>query len=148
MAHTLGMFAFSILTGKLVDRWGRGPVILSGSVMLLASFVLAPVDPSTLSLAAALFLLGLGWNFCFVGGSALLSDQLQPAERSRTQGFNDVFIGLASAVGSYGSGLIFDDMGYGVLNLIAAVIILALLTLVIWWSVKHNPSRKKLTNIE
>ena len=148
MAHTLGMFAFSILTGKLVDRWGRAPVILSGVGMLLASFVVAPIDTTTFSLAVALFLLGLGWNFCFVGGSVLLSDQLQPAERSRTQGFNDVFIGLASAVGSYGSGLILAAWGYGTLSLIAAVIVLALLALVLWWSIKHNPSRKKLTSIE
>ncbi|HSG45043.1 MAG TPA: MFS transporter, partial [Anaerolineales bacterium] len=85
-AHTIGMFAFSIVVGRLTDKWGRGPVIFTGSVMLLLSCLMAPLSPDVFPLAVALFFLGLGWNFCFVGGSALLSDQLSPLERSRTQG--------------------------------------------------------------
>lgn len=127
-AHTLGMFAFSILTGQLADRWGRLPVILSGCGLLLVSFALAPISTGTPLLSAALFLLGLGWNFCFVGGSALLSDQLSTAERARAQGFNDVFLGLAAAVASYLSGVIFAAQGYPILNLLGALITLIPLT--------------------
>jgi MFS family permease len=62
--------------------------------------------------AFSLFLLGLGWNFCFVGGSTLLADQLSPAERGRTQSFNDFLVGLAAAAGSLVSGLISARFGY------------------------------------
>ena len=77
----------------------------------------------------ALFLLGLGWNFCFVGGSTLLADQLSPLERSRTQGTNDLFVGLASAFISLSSGFIFNASGYTVIAIIAAA--LALIPLVL-----------------
>ena len=81
-SHTFGMFAFSVLSGRLADRWGRGPVILTGA---FRTFVGLHCRPCRMSFHwRSLFLLGLGWNFCFVGGSALLSDQLSPLERSRT----------------------------------------------------------------
>ena len=73
-------------------------------------------------LALALFLLGVGWNFCFVGGSTLLSDQLSPVERSRTQGTNDLLVGLASAIISLSSGLIFDATNYTVIAVIAGLL--------------------------
>ena len=69
-----------------------------------------------------LFLLGLGWNFCFVGGSTLLSDQLSPVERSRTQGTNDFLVGLASAIISLSSGIIFNATSYLMMAIIAGAL--------------------------
>ena len=60
----------------------------------------------------------MGWNFCFVGGSTLLADQLSPAERARTQGTNDLLVGLAAATGSLTAGITFAALGYA---LVAAV---------------------------
>jgi MFS family permease len=94
-SHVFGMFAFSVVSGRLADRFGRRVVILTGASALGFSCVAAPLSPRVIPLAAALFLLGLGWNFCYVGGSALLADRLQPLERARTQGLNDLLIGLA-----------------------------------------------------
>src|SRR4030095_11364735 len=68
-AHTFGMFAPSIFSGWLLDKIGRGRMILSGSLILLLACATAPLSPDVLPLGVALFLLGLGWNFCFVGGS-------------------------------------------------------------------------------
>ena len=68
-----------------------------------------------------------------MGGSALLSDQLTRGERARTQGFNDLFLGLASALGSLVAGWIFDGGGYGALNATAAVLTLLPLVLLGWW---------------
>jgi MFS family permease len=132
-AHTLGMFAFSILSGRLADSWGRGPVILAGTGTMIASLVLAPVSSSVVPLAVALFLLGLGWNLCFVGGSALLADHLTPKERSRTQGFNDLLIGLVSAIGSLGSGVVFASMGFVTVNLVGVAFVLLVLAVTLWW---------------
>jgi MFS family permease len=132
-SHTFGMFAFSIVSGQLTDRWGRGPVILVGLGTLILSCLLAPLSPEVVPLALALFLLGLGWNFSYVGGSSLLADQLAPGERARAQGFNDLLVGLASAGGSLGSGLIFAAQGYDLVGLIGLVLALVPFGLALWW---------------
>ena len=137
-AHTFGMFAFSILSGRLADRLGRGPVILFGSFTLVLACIAATLSPDVLPLGIALFLLGLGWNFCYVGGSTLLADQLSPVERARTQGFNDLLVGLASAAGSLSSGFIFSALGYNAMALIAAAV--AIIPFVMAWIWQRNRS--------
>ncbi|HEX6271044.1 MAG TPA: MFS transporter [Anaerolineales bacterium] len=133
-AHTIGMYAFSIISGRLSDKWGRGPVIFSGAVMLLLACVSAPLSPDVLPLSISLFFLGLGWNFCFVGGSALLADQLSPLERSRTQGTNDLLVGLASATGSLSSGIVFAATSYMVIPIVAGVLSLVPLVISLLWT--------------
>ncbi len=130
-AHTVGMYAFSAVSGRLADRWGRRPVILVGSVALLASALLAPVSLRLVPLSASLFLLGFGWNFCFVGGSALFSDHVLPAERGQAQGINDLLVNSASAIGSLASGVVFAASGYLAMGLLGAS--LALVPLLLAW---------------
>jgi MFS family permease len=137
-AHTFGMFAFSMVAGRLTDRWGRGPVILSGTAMLVLACALAPLSPDVLPLSIALFLLGVGWNFCYVGGSALLSDQLSPQERAKTQGANDFLIGLATAAASFGSGLMFAGTSYIVIGIVGAVVSLVPMGLTGWWMARKR----------
>jgi MFS family permease len=132
-SHTFGMFAFSVISGRLADKWGRGPVILTGTATLLLACITAPLSPDVFPLAVALFLLGLGWNFCFVGGSALLADQLSPLERSRTQGMNDLLVGLASATGSLGSGIVFAASNYTVIAIVAGVLALIPFLMSLLW---------------
>ena len=131
--HVLGMVAFSILSGRLADRIGRAPVIMSGAVVLVLACLLAPLSPGFVPMTVALFLLGLGWNFCFVGGSSLLADQLSPNERARTQGFNDLLMGLVAACGSFLSGHVFAAVGYGTMGVMTAALSLAPLALAGWW---------------
>ncbi|HNN12048.1 MAG TPA: MFS transporter [Anaerolineales bacterium] len=141
-SHTFGMYAFSIVSGRLADRWGRGPVILTGAATLVLACIAATISPDVLPLGVALFLLGLGWNFCFVGGSTLLADQLSPLERARTQGFNDLLVGLASAVGSLESGFIFASLGYNMMAYVSAAFALVPLVVVILWMTRQNRSLK------
>jgi len=136
-AHVVGMYAFSILSGRLADRFGRGPVIVAGAALLLLAGLTARLSPQVLPLSAALFLLGLGWNFSYVGGSSLLADQLTPAERARTQGVNDLLIGLTSAAGSLGSGIVFAGIGYGAMALAAATAAVIPLSLGAWWQLRR-----------
>jgi MFS family permease len=143
-AHTFGMYAFSVISGRLADKWGRYQVILTGAGVLLLSCLTAPLSPNVLPLAVSLFLLGLGWNFCFVGGSTLLADQLSPAERARTQGANDLFVGLASALGSLSSGLIFAALGYALVAAIGAGLALIPVFLsirMLWFATNHQMSK-------
>ena len=138
-SHTFGMFAFSVISGRLADKWGRGPVILTGASTLLLSCIVAALSPDVFPLAVALFLLGLGWNFCFVGGSALLADQLSPLERSRTQGTNDLLVGLASATGSLGSGIVFAASNYTVIATVAGALALIPFLMSLFW-VRRKPA--------
>lgn len=129
-SHTMGMFAFSVVSGWLSDRWGRKPVATLGAVILLASCALAPLSPNVLPIAFALFLLGLGWNLCYVAGSALLSDALTTAEKGRMQGFNDLVMGGAAASAVMVGGLVLGGAGYTAMATLGFVACLPLLFLV------------------
>lgn len=132
-SHTLGMFAFSWLSGGLTDRWGRGPVILAGTGMLALASVLAPMRTEVLPLAVVLFVLGLGWNFCYVAGSTLLSDQLSASERAMTQGTNELLMGLTTAAASLGSGVLFALAGYAAVCMVGVGLSLLPMGLTVWW---------------
>ncbi|MGB3702001.1 MAG: MFS transporter [Anaerolineales bacterium] len=132
-AHTFGMYAFSIFSGQLADRWGRGQVILVGGAGLVLACILAPLSTALVALSLSLFLLGLGWNFCYVGGSSLLTDQLNHLERAKIQGTNDLWIGLATAVASVISGLIFASMGFGMVGIIGAMLAMIPFGMTLWW---------------
>lgn len=138
-AHTFGMYAFSVVSGRMTDRFGRAPVILAGMAIMIVSCLMAAPSTEVLPLGVALFLLGLGWNFAYVGGSTLLSDQLSPEERAKTQGFNDLLLGLASATGSLGSGLVFASAGYGAMSLVGAAAAVVPLATIGWWLAAGRP---------
>lgn len=126
-AHTLGMFAFSPVSGRLADRFGPVAVIFLGTAVLAVSSVMAamaPPDGGTV-LLLALFLLGLGWNFGFVAGSALLSGSLEIHERTRIQGVADAMIWSSAAAASLGSGFVMAVVGYtalGIMGTLAVII--------------------------
>ncbi len=132
-SHTFGMFAFSIFSGQLIDRWGKKPMLTLGAVILLIACLSAPLSPHVLPIAFALFLLGLGWNFCYVSGSAMLSSSLTPKEKAKTQGINDLLIGLTAAVGSFVGGPLFGVYGYATIGLIGAAFSIVLLLIVLWY---------------
>ena len=135
-AHTFGMYAFSILSGRMADQWGRGPVMILGSTVLILSCLMAAPSVNLLPLVVALFLLGLGWNFAYVAGSTLLADQLSPGERAKTQGFNDLLLNLSSGASQVWSGIVFAAGGYGTMALVGAGAAVVPLGLAIWWQVR------------
>ncbi len=127
-AHTLGMFGLSMIAGRLADNFGRPATIIAGVGLLVAACLLAPLSQVTGVLAVALFLLGLGWNFCYVAGAALLTDTLTLSERAGLQGGNDLLVNLISALGSLQSGVLFGLIGFS--NLAWLSLVVALLPLV------------------
>jgi MFS family permease len=144
MAHTIGMFAFSPITGRMTDTIGRGPTMVAGSAITILSAIIAPASPEVLVIAIGLFLLGLGWNFCFVAGSALLADQLSVAERTKTQGANDLIISLGSGAGSLSSGVVYASLGYSTVASAGGLLMLGALGLSIWWIIKTARSEPVL----
>jgi len=124
-AHTLGMFALSPLSGRLVGRFGAIPVLFAGFGTLLAAAALAAVarDADIAALTLSLFLLGYGWNLGFVAGSSLLTGGASLAERIRLQGITDVLVWTSGAVASVSSGLLLDLAGYQTLAVVGGVIL-------------------------
>ncbi|MFF5407332.1 MFS transporter [Streptomyces misionensis] len=127
--HIGAMYLPSPLTGRLVDRCGRMKVAVASGVTLLAAGVLAAVAPggSVALLALALGLLGLGWNFGLVSGTAIITDTVPLATRARTQGMVDVSIAIAGATGGMASGVMVAATSYPALALTGGALALALL---------------------
>jgi MFS family permease len=122
-SHTFGMYAVSPLSGLLSDRVGRVPLIIAGTILLCASGLLAAsAETGSVTLAFALFLLGLGWNFGFVAGSALLTESIPSNRRLRAQGIADSLVWGSAALASVGSGLLLAEVGYATLSRIGAVV--------------------------
>jgi MFS family permease len=130
--HTLGMFGLSAVTGYLIDRFGRIPMLFVGALTLIASALIAPVSTNQYILAVALFLLGLGWNFGYVSGSSLLADALQGEERARVQGVNDMLVFMAAGFGSLASGPLFASGGYAAVSIAGLALTLGLVGLIFW----------------
>lgn len=137
MAHTLGMFAFSGLTGRLIARFGERAVIVVGALILILSALLTPLSPALGPLAAALFLLGLGWNLCYIAGSALLTAHVAPADRGRVQGASETFVALAAGAGSLGTGFIFALGGMVIVSAVG----LALTLIFLAGMARYRPDR-------
>jgi MFS family permease len=131
-AHTLGMFGLSLVSGRIADNFGRAPTILVGGGLLIVAALLAPLSLNAYVLMVALFLLGLGWNFCYVAGAALLTDSLTLAERGRWQGGIDVTVAIVSAAGNLLSGIVFDKLGYAAMNWAGLAVTFVPLLFAIW----------------
>lgn len=126
-AHILGMFALSPLTGWLTDRFGARLVMFAGLATLAAATALAAGTGGTGGLAglrtAALFLLGYGWNLCFIGGSAHLARDLPAVERVRIEGAVDGGVWATAAVASLCSTALLATVGYSALTGCAGILV-------------------------
>ncbi|MDX1413134.1 MAG: MFS transporter [Candidatus Promineifilaceae bacterium] len=145
MAHTMGMFGLSWLTGWLIDRVGRIVMILVGTGILGIACVLAPLSLRVPILGLALFLLGLGWNFCFVAGSSLLSDSLAAHERARGQGASEAIVALAAGLASLSVGVVFAWGGFQLVSIIAFIFTFLLAAATYWLTRKDNPVESALS---
>jgi MFS family permease len=123
-AHMLGMFALAPLSGRLADRFGGTTTISMGIGVLLVATQLAAVAPVVDDplLPLGLFLLGYGWNLCFVGGSAVLSRELEPTEQAQTQGLVDAVVWSTSALASLFSGWLLATGGYALVAAVGALV--------------------------
>lgn len=138
LAHTLGMFGFSFLTGWMIDKLGRAKMIIFGGLILTIACVFSPMREGVTWLAGSLFLLGLGWNFCFVAGSTLLDDVLLPHEKGKIQGTTEALINVAAGVGSVGSGFAFSSIGFSGMSWGTALIAIIPLLWAIRWSLRQR----------
>ena len=124
-AHTFGMFAVSPLTGVLADRLGRLPVMVAGQAVLVVAAVLAAFagGDATVLLVVSLFLLGLGWNFGFVAGSAYLTEHAPLESQVGLQGVGDAVTWTSAAAASFSSGVLLELSGYAALCVVGALLV-------------------------
>ena len=133
--HIGAMYLPSLITGVLVDKIGRIAMAFASGVILLGAGLLAAFAPadSMPMLIAALALLGLGWNFGLISGTALIVDATHPATRAKTQGTVDVTIALAGASGGALSGMVVASASYATLSLAGGFLALLLIPVGIWY---------------
>lgn len=116
--HVLGMFLPSFFTGSLIARFGVLRIMFVG-VGLFAGHVLLSLSGTGLpSFASALILLGVGWNFLYIGGTTMLTETYTPAERGRAQATNDMTIFAVGLASSLGAGALLQVSGWQVMNLL------------------------------
>jgi predicted MFS family arabinose efflux permease len=116
-AHVLGMFVPSFFSGALVARFGVLPVMLAGVAILAGHIAMTLTGTGFSSFLAALILLGVGWNFLYVGATTLLTGTYTAAERGRAQAANDLIIFAVGLLASLGAGAFLETLGWQTLNL-------------------------------
>ena len=114
--HVVGMYGPSFFTGSLIHRFGVLKVILAGIALLFGSVLCALAGTGVVNFWLALFVLGVGWNFMYVGGSALLTECHTPAERAKTQAANDLMVFITMAISSMSSGMLLNVSGWHAVN--------------------------------
>jgi MFS family permease len=131
-AHVIAMFAPSFVTGSLVQRFGSVNVMLTGVAAMLACVATALAGQDMMNFWWALVLLGIGWNFMYVGGSTLLTETYRPAEKARAQGLNEFIVFGVQAISSFSSGFLVSAAGWNTMNYIGLPIVLLAGASLVW----------------
>jgi MFS family permease len=133
--HVAGMYALSPVFGWLADRLGRTPVILFGQALLLAALTLFWLaGDSRTAIIIGLILLGLGWSASVVAGSALIAESVGVGDRAALQGFSDLSMNAAGALGAASAGLVLSAVGYSGLGLVTML----LASVIVLWTVLRS----------
>lgn len=137
--HILGMFGPSFFTGTLIGRFGVLNVIICGLIVLAACLGVNISGTAVSHFWLGLFLLGIGWNFTYVGATTLLTTVYRPAEKAKVQAANDFLVFGSMATGALSSGAVFNSLGWSTLNLTAAPLLVAALAALGWLALKRRP---------
>lgn len=139
-AHVLGMFVPSFFTGHLIKRLGLIEVMLTGAALVLACIAVNAMGITALHFNVALLLLGVGWNFLYVGASTLLTEVPLPAERNKVQAANDFLVFGLVALSAYSSGAIHESLGWQTGNLLVPPLMLAAIGAMLWLRLRREPA--------
>lgn len=139
--HIAAMYLPSIITGRLVDTIGRNKIVIASGITLAISGIMAAYVPgeSLFWMTFALILLGVGWNFGLISGTAIIVDSTTMNTRAKTQGSVDVLVALGGTIGSLLSGIIVAYSSYAFLGFIGTYLSLLLFPL-IYWQHKKKPN--------
>jgi MFS family permease len=137
--HVMGMYAPSFLTGALIVRFGVERVVAAGLALILLAAGIALSGITLWHFWIALALLGAGWNFAFIGATAMVTHCHRPNERNKVQAFNDFLVFGAMAIGSFSSGKLLASFGWTAVNEVVFPVVLAAGTLLAWHILARRP---------
>ena len=140
--HVMAMFGPSFFTGRLIGRFGRDAIIATGFALLIGCAVVAIAGLSIANFWIALVLLGVGWNFAFIGATSMVTDTYRASERNKAQGFHDLVLFSSVATASLMSGYTLNHGGWDVLNWIV-IPVCALCTVILLANRRHAATAVK-----
>src|SRR6185503_9305794 len=140
-SHVVGMFAPSFFTGPLIKRFGVLQVMITGAVLNLITIGIALSGITVAHFWWALTLLGVGWNFLYIGGTTLLTETYRPEERAKAQGTNDQVIFIMMVISSFSSGFTVTSVGWQRVNLFALALVAVVAAALVWFAL-HERARK------
>ena len=140
--HIIGMFAPSLITGTLVQKFGHTKIIYAGAAIYLMCIVLSFLEQSFINYTISLILLGIGWNFLFITGTSLLVLCYSNKEKFKVQGFNDIIVFSIQAIASLSAGYSIISFSWNQINLIC----IPLVIIIILISYRADKHRKRLVN--
>lgn len=144
--HVVAMFAPSFFTGHLIQRLGISTVLGAGVLLGFCCVAINLLGDSMTHFTASLILLGISWNFLFIGGTSLLTDAYQPSEKSRTQAANDLIVFSTVTITALAAGGMHHLFGYRIVNL--SVIPMLLLTgMAVLWLYRFYRPVAPATNV-
>ena len=136
--HVVGMFLPSFFTGHLIRRFGVVTIIAAGAALQAGAIITGLSGVEFLNFWGGLIMLGLGWNFMFIGGTTLLTEGYTTTERAKTQAAHDFIVFSMVAVTAFASGLLHETLGWVAINLIATVPVSAAFLAVIWYRARSQ----------
>ncbi|TDK37041.1 MFS transporter [Rhizobium deserti] len=139
--HVLAMFGPSFFTGMLISRFGAEKVVGAGLLTLMACAVVAHMGVELWNFWVALVLLGVGWNFGFIGSTAIVASSYRPQEADKVQGFHDIVLFGTVALSSFSSGKVFITWGWSFINLVIWPVTLVCLILLLALIFRQRPAQ-------
>jgi MFS family permease len=140
-SHIIGMFAPSFVTGPLIKRVGVLPVMFAGALLNFVAIGIALSGISVGQFWWSLVLLGVGWNFLYIGGTTLLTETYRPEERAKAQGTNEQAIFIMMAISSLSSGVTVTQAGWERVNLFALPLVAVVAVAIVWYAL-HSRAQK------
>lgn len=137
-SHVIAMFAPSFVTGRLIRRLGVLPVMFAGALFNFLAIGIALSGIAVAQFWWSLVLLGVGWNFLYLGGTTLLTETYRPEEMAKAQGANDQAIFIMLAISSFTSGLTVTAVGWERVNLFALPMVAVVAIAIVWYGVTQR----------
>ena len=138
--HVLGMFLPSLFTGNLIKRFGFSNIMYMGVFFYALTISLSLFEPTFINYFASLIFLGIGWNFLYISGTSLLVTTYNEQEKFKAQGFNDLIVFSATAIGSLSAGILISLLSWKTVNFMCIPFLIIILIVILRADIKKAPA--------
>ena len=138
--HVLGMFLPSLFTGNLIKRFGFSNIMYLGVFFYALTISLSLFEPTFINYFASLIFLGIGWNFLYISGTSLLVTTYNEQEKFKAQGFNDLIVFSATAIGSLSAGILISLLSWKIVNFMCIPFLIIILFVILRADIKKAPA--------